>query len=383
MGLNFAYIIITLIAISVLVIGFLVLKDFSRKNNELDIINFENSLKTSLEKQSLDSFGSVAEKTFAVPSNTEKVCFVDENKNFNELVDGDLNKAMEKYGDYNLFINPIEAYMPVKIAYLALNENPLCVKAVNGKIKLRLESIGNSTLVSAANLGDKEVECVTLSYNDEPENSEDVVFLGSSYKDADSFSSDVNRYVQKFSAVKPFSDKLDKINFYRIDNFKGIGCKVVPYGIGSYVICDDYLVEQLASECPIDHIVVLVKIGAVTNLVRGTRSSAKGIIATINSGDDALLLMHEFGHTFAKLADEYTDNNVKNFDQESYANCDTKGCDKWNDVEGVGCYQGCTYNGYSCCYRPTMDSIMNSLSTDDYGPVNQKEITNKLDVYQR
>ena len=78
---------------------------------------------------------------------------------------------MEKYGDYNLFINPIEAYMPVKIAYLALNENPLCVKAVNGKIKLRLESIGNSTLVSAANLGDKEVECVTISYNDEPENS--------------------------------------------------------------------------------------------------------------------------------------------------------------------------------------------------------------------
>ena len=379
---TFLNIIITILAVSILVFGFMLFKSFGKTGDKVAAINFESSLRKSLEKQSLYSFGSVAEKILALPSDAEKVCFVDDTKKFNDLVDKELSKAREKYSSYNLFLSPIDEYMPIKLDYLILNEdeNPLCVKVVDGKIRLMLESYGTGTLVSASSTGDKKSECVSVSYNDEPDNSIDITFLGSGYGDADSFSSDVNNYIQMFRTTEPFSYNLDKINFYRIDEFKDIGCKTVPYGLGGYVICDSYLAKQLVSECPFDLVVVLVDRGAA-DVIRPLRSSSQGDVITLNSAEDKLVMLHELGHSFADLADEYVDSYYiqMGFNEEDYANCDDRLCREWSTIT-EGCFQGCSLSAY---YRATEDSVMNSLRTNDYGPVNKDEITKRLDVYRR
>lgn len=379
---NFAYIIATVIAAAILIFGIMFFKGFGKTEDNIAFFNFESSLKRSIEKQSLSSFGSVSERTLSLPSSAEKVCFIDEGKEFNKLIDRRLTKLRDSYEGYNLFISPSEEYMPLKIDYLMLNEgeNPLCVKAIDGKIRLRLESRGSGTLVSAADVKDKEIECVSVLYNDEADNSLDIVFLGSSYKDIKSFSSDADSYIEIVKTTPPYSYSLDKVNFYRIDEFKDIGCKAVSYGFGGYVICDDYLAKQLASECPFDIVVILINRGII-DIAQPLRSSSKGDVMALNTAENKMVMLHELGHSFADLADEYVDSYYidTGFDEDSYPNCDDRLCREWSTITD-GCFQGCSLSAY---YRPTEDSIMRSFNTKSYGPVNEDETMKKLGVYKR
>ena len=92
--------------------------------------------------------------------------------------------------------------------------------------------------------------------------------------------------------------------------------------------------------------------------------------------------MHEFGHIFGGLADEYVDEKYYSnigFDPKDYPNCDFPPiCTGWEGVNGTGCFDGCTLNSYS---RPTENSIMRSLSTEKFGPLNENILINKLNVY--
>lgn len=379
---NFTYIIATVLAAAILLLGVMFFTGFGKTEDNVAFFNFESSLTKSIEKQSMASFGSVSERTLSLPSSAEKVCFIDEDKEFNKLIDRGLTKLKDSYSGYNLFISPTEDYMPIKINYLMLNEgeNPLCLKVIDGKIRLRLESKGSGTLVSAADVKDKEVECVSMLYNDDANNSLDIVFLGSGYKDIQSFSSDADSYIKLVKTTPPFSYALDRINFYRIDESRDIGCKAVSYGLGGYVICDDYLAKQLASECPFDIVVILINRGII-DIAQPLRSSSKGDVMTLNTAENKLVMLHELGHSFADLADEYVDSYYidTGFDEDKYPNCDDLLCREWSTITD-GCFQGCSLSAY---YRPTEDSIMRSFNTKNYGPVNENETMKKLGVYKR
>ena len=379
--LGLVYMVITVVAFSVLFLGFMVLRGYDETQEKVKLVNFESSLQRFIDSQRAENAGTTREETLAVPTNVEKVCFVDKNQQFNELVDNDLTRDTRIYSSHNLFLSPTEKYIPSKVENIVLDggDNPLCVKAVNGKVRLKLESTGTSTLVLAANENEREVECISVLYSGEPEQSLDIVFLPSGYDDIEDFSSRVEEYVDSFKYIKPFLSNMDKVNFYRIDEFRDLGCEIHPYGGGSFLLCDDWSAKNLASQCPVDQVFVIADINGFVDFVRGVRSSAKGNMASINAADDDLIFMHELGHTFGGLADEYTDDDVQNFDEGMYANCDTGPCEEWRELAGVGCYQGCTY---SSLFRPTDDSIMNSARVDYYGPVSESAITERLEAYE-
>lgn len=92
---------------------------------------------------------------------------------------------------------------------------------------------------------------------------------------------------------------------------------------------------------------------------------------------------HEFGHSFASLADEYTEGKR---DEPAYPNCApdvATGADWWGryaGLRGVSFYNGCSYTPENI--RPTENSVMRhhlDLSSD-FGPVNEHHLKRTIEL---
>jgi hypothetical protein len=93
-------------------------------------------------------------------------------------------------------------------------------------------------------------------------------------------------------------------------------------------------------------------------------------------------LLHEFGHSFGKLADEYVEPQLG--DRPKSPNCapDILTAQKWwAGVNDVGYYEGCSYTEDNI--RPTFNSIMRAhwILKDDYGEVNKQALLSILNKY--
>ncbi len=340
-----------------------------------DINNFAVSLGNSVKKMDASSYESMKDFIFNMPPDVESVCFVDKTKKQNALVSSELNKIYDEKGYENVFFMPSKGLSPKKTNDFLLDESPLCIKNKNGKIRLYLMNKGAKTLLSI-NENEKERECVLLLYNGEPEKEMDIVFLSYGYSGIEGFSSDVSHYMNEvFLNISPFTENYEKFNFYRIDSTDELSCD-----IGDFIKCDEYKIKKLASNCPNDYIFVLVDRNKVLDYVKPVRSSAVSNLAKINTADNELVLMHEFAHIFADLADEYVDESYyASFNALEYPNCDRTECPKWKSVEGVGCFQGCSSNSF---YRPTEESIMrNYFKSQEYGIVSEEEIIKNINYY--
>lgn len=343
------------------------------KSAEID--NFIITLNNNLKEQSLRSYGSVKELSFALPANVGYLCFIDKKKEYDIFADIELNALKEIYTDKNVFFFP-QRYFPSSIEKFELDENPLCIRAVNGKIKLRLTARANAALISSADVSDEKKECASIVYNGNPENKIDIVFLGYGYDNINDFSEDTSRYINNiFIKTEPFSKNKDLFNFYRIDDFGSLNCD-----IKNYIRCDDYKTKLIASFCPNDFIIVLADRSMIKDMLSPVRSAAFSNNAFINTADDEFVLMHEFGHIFSKLADEYVDENYyKDFDIVEFPNCDTAGCSKWQFITD-SCFKGCSLNSF---YRSSENSIMrNYYKSKDFGILNENIINEKIGAYR-
>ncbi len=373
-GKPFIYILVLIFMVLILFWVNSQFREVGDKTEKQEVRNFATSLDNMLLKQTY-KYEGVKEESFALPLDLELVCFIDKDKGFDEYVNTELSSYMDFYPSYNVFFFPIDKYDPATIENIELEESPLCVKTINGRIDLSLVGKGDKTQIKA--VGDKEIDCVTLLYNGDPEDKVDVVFLGNDYKEVGDFTEDVSKYVNNvFLETKPLDLNRDKINFYRIDKFQDLGCEIT-----SYILCNQYRAKQLASNCPNDYIFILTDISKIKDFVKPIRSSAFSNIAHINVADNDFVLLHEFGHTFGDLADEYVDESYyKMFDEDNYPNCDKVGCEEWSDVEEAGCFEGCSVSQF---YRPTKESIMrNYLKSRVYGVVNEDIVDKRLDVYE-
>jgi hypothetical protein len=373
------YSLFTIVAGLILIFGTVQIVQWARTSEKLELGNFLSSVQNVIRKQTSRSYGSVDEKVIALPNDIESVCFVDKTKEISPLINCDLNFEINKYPDKNIFFGPFDKFSPISVSNFELNkdENPICLKSLQGTTRLSLTSKGNKTLVSTFRATEKDIDCVSVLYNSHPNNSIDVVFLSYGYSTFDNFREDVNDYVNLFVTTEPFKGNQDKINFYRVDKLDVLNCEV-----GSWVKCDEFEVKKLASYCPNDYIIVLVDRNKVQDFIKPVRSSAVSNMEKVNTADNMIVVLHEFGHIFGGLADEYVDERYYSnmgFDEDEYPNCDSPpDCNEWDGIEGTGCFEGCSLNEFS---RPTADSLMRSLKTEQFGPLNENIMINKLNSY--
>jgi hypothetical protein len=264
-----------------------------------------------------------------------------------------------------------------------------------------------------------DIPVTKIYYSGDPSTNVDLVFIAEGYTAAEmtKFRDDVKKMADILFAEAPFRDYKDKFNIYAVEAASAESGTDIP-GERSYVNTavnssfytfdtDRYLTTQdiksvndFAALVPHDNIIVLINSnkyggGGVYNYYSGT---------TVGHSYSAKVFIHEFGHGFAGLADEYYTSDVAydefyplnvepwepnittrvNFDSKWKAMIakdtpvPTPADDKYKNVTGL--FEG---GGYSAkgIYRPEIDCRMKSNSTKGYCTVCQEAVRRMIEFY--
>ncbi len=153
----------------------------------------------------------------------------------------------------------------------------------------------------------------------------DVVFLAEGYRmeEKDKFINDVKRFSGYLFEIEPYKSHQEKFNLYgvfrpsaesgmdepRQQVYKNTTLKAFfnAFDLDRYLLTEEgFLLREMAAQVPYDTIVVLVN---------SKRYGGGGIyndycITTVDNQASKAVFLHEFGHSFAGLADEYYTSEV-------------------------------------------------------------------------
>ena len=135
-----------------------------------------------------------------------------------------------------------------------------------------------------------------------------IVFLPFKYTDNKRFFEDIASYVYGefgFQGIEPFKSNLKNFNFYAVMSDL-VECDIID----NTLICNELNIKKLAASCPNDFIFVLSDRDTIKDFVSPLRSSAYLNIASINTADHRLVVLHEFAHIYGGLADEYVEESI-------------------------------------------------------------------------
>ncbi|MCU0642527.1 MAG: M64 family metallopeptidase [archaeon] len=172
------------------------------------------------------------------------------------------------------------------------------------------------------------------------------------------FSSDktAKTYADKLLSYSPFSENKEAFNFYYIDSYQP-ECEMY---LGIALLCYSRELIKKASSCPSDYIFV------VKDADIKVRSSAYMNVISLNSRLPSSVIVHEFAHVFANLADEYVPSQIP----DSSENC-APDCSRF----GENCFSGCGEDRY---YRSIDSGIMKTLNSKTLGAFNEDLIVQMI-----
>ena len=172
---------------------------------------------------------------------------------------------------------------------------------------------------------DKDVSVIKALYNGNPHSKLDVVILGDGYMSSEKtkFEKDLKRFTELFVSHEPYKSNKKNINIYGVFKpseesgtdepgaaiYKNTVLNTTFYSLGSerYLLTEDNkTMRNLAAFVPYDAIYIMVN---------SPRYGGGGIynyyctFVSDNQFSDYIFL-HEFGHSFAGLADEYYTSDV-------------------------------------------------------------------------
>jgi hypothetical protein len=246
----------------------------------------------------------------------------------------------------------------------------------------------------------------------------DVVLLPEGYtKDQkDLFMDDCRKFSDGFFAYAPYSQNKNKFNIRgvwapskdagpdipgdNVWNNTRLNGSYYTFDSERYLMIDDYqIVRDVAGNAPYDYIYILANTdkyggGAIYNFY--------GISAAHHETEAGKIYIHEFGHLFAGLGDEYVGGveysdfyptgvepwepnltTLVNFDRK-WKNMLPEGTPvptpaKFRNTETLGVYEGGGYVSKGV-YRPWINCLMNNLHTIDvFCPVCSKSIQETID----
>jgi len=131
---------------------------------------------------------------------------------------------------------------------------------------------------------------------------------------------------------------------------------------GQALLCTSDKILERASSCPHDYLFV------AKEEKPSIRSAAYLNIASINTNHKNTVLLHEFGHIFANLAEEYVEAGTRL--PRNSKNCVSQ-CEDFNGLE-EGCFEGCTSPSL---IRSIENGVMRTLSSASYGSFNEEVIS--------
>lgn len=237
----------------------------------------------------------------------------------------------------------------------------------------------------------------------------DVVIVGDGYtsRGVKQFWADASRTVSVILSHHPFDSLADRFNFIAIAAISGENGVSVPHE-GKWVnTCmsshfDTFYTERYLTTSsirnlwfeiagiPFEHIIVLSN----TSRYGGGGIYNSLTLVAANNGKFAPVTVHEFGHAFAGLADEYfyDDDYSENYPDgvEPWEPNITTKVDfaaKWKDMleagtAGVGLFEGGGYRSKGI-WRPADDCRMRTNECESFCPVCERAIVRMVDFHTR
>jgi len=253
----------------------------------------------------------------------------------------------------------------------------------------------------------------------EPEHHVDIAFISEGYTldEQMKFIEDSKRISEYLLNCEPFSLHKDRMNIWAVfspsdesgvtdpseNSVKetALGFNFSTFGTDRYLMTENHFaLRNAASAVPYDHLIVIVNTdkyggGGIYNFYASCPS---------DNSETAFLVVHEFGHSFAGLADEYWTSDVS---VTAYYNLETEPVEpnittlvnfqsKWQDLieeetpvptpnekkyrTTTGVFEG---GGYveKGIYRPYYDCTMKSVQYNAFCPVCRRAIEETIRLY--
>jgi hypothetical protein len=260
-----------------------------------------------------------------------------------------------------------------------------------------------------------------IDYKGESSKKIDIVIIPDGYtrEEMAKFKKDCDKFYGFITGASPWKENKDKLNFWGIeagsadsgpdipgDNiWKNTAVSTTFYTFDSerYLMTyDNKTLHDIAANAPYDVIFILVN----TNKYGGGGIYNQYYTCAADNIYGNYISIHELGHTFAGLGDEYYDSEVPtegmypkdvepwepnlttlvSFDKKWKSMLDkdtptpTPATDKYKELVGV--FEGGGYESKGV-YRPMQDCTMKSISYDNFCPVCKKAIQNMIDFYTK
>ncbi|PIN80370.1 hypothetical protein COV11_04135 [Candidatus Woesearchaeota archaeon CG10_big_fil_rev_8_21_14_0_10_30_7] len=258
-------------------------------------------------------------------------------------------------------------------------------KSKTDLLKLKDLKITNSYSCPVTKLKSSE-QCKELEFNGDSSEKLDVVFI-SDLDDKDEILKISEYEVKDFKLTEPFKSNINKFNFWWM-KYPGdtIGFTNDKLKLKAFAEIRGFAKRN----CPqLDELIIISKHDFRAYAIPGGAS----IVPSSVFGTQYVLL-HEFGHSFGRLLDEYIEEDSKEkglFHINKAVNCarnEVSARQKWGYLLGlgqgdleVGFFQGCALT--SKYIRPTPNSIMNNnYVAEGFGAVNERELQKRLDKYK-
>ncbi len=222
-----------------------------------------------------------------------------------------------------------------KTAYLIIISSLIAIILLFAYLNIRQSS------VSAEVEPEKLESCKSLVYNGEDRI--DLLFLASE--------SDTQRFSDALLNTPPYDENKDYFNVFFIDDYEPT-CEDYK---DIAILCNTKENLKEARRCPNDYPIV------IKDKPSNIRSSAFGNVISINKNHENSVIVHEFGHAFGNLAEEYTPAKLP----RGAKNC-VSSCDKFEGIAD-SCSQECSQNDL---FRSINAGVMRTLITSDYGQFN-------------
>jgi len=155
------------------------------------------------------------------------------------------------------------------------------------------------------------------------------------------------KYADFFLEIEPFNNNKEEFNFFYIDDYEP-DCRLYK---GIAVLCHSQQLIEKAASCPHDFIVVLEEKN------EQIRSSSYLNVLSLNSKHVQMVFVHEFGHAFANLAEEYINNQNP---PRGSKNCQSECSDFDGEIDD--CFEGCSKTTLK---RSVNEGIMRTLFPDN------------------
>ncbi len=295
----------------------------------------------------------------------------------------------------------------------------LSIRERNGKFANLYETIIDPQDIYIRKEKPADVPVTKIYGNGNPENSVDLAFIAEGYTLSEmiKFRDDVKKMADAIFAEEPFRDYKNKFNIWAIEavssdsgtdipgenifNNTALNSSFYTFGTDRYLTTQDIKsVNDFAAAAPHDNIIVLINSsryggGGVYNYYSGT---------TAGHQLSTKVLIHELGHGFAGLADEYYSSSVAyddfypldvepwepnittlvNFESKWKKKINkelpvpTPEQEKYSNVTGL--FEG---GGYSAkgIFRPEMDCRMKSNGDKGYCSVCREAIQKMIEFY--